>query len=720
MHEILPGEPYPLGATVDSEGTNFALFSDNATSVEVCLFDETGVDEVQRIALPECTDSVWHGYISGIKAGALYGYRVNGPFDPHNGHRFNVNKLLIDPYTKQLSGKFIPSETHFNFDRQAEDKDLVFDKTDNAKFLPKCVVCEPLPTYTNNKHSKIDDTDTIIYELHVKGFTQQNTNIATEIRGTFSGLSEKTVIDYLKDLGISTVELMPVIAFFDETELLEKNLSNYWGYNSVAFLAPEPRYCASNELSEFQKMVSTFHQAGIEVILDVVYNHTAEGNHLGPTYSFKGIDNASYYRLDEHNPRYYINYSGCGNTLNIQHPRVLQLVMDSLRYWVEIMGVDGFRFDLATILGRGRADNDAFDHYGSFFAVLGQDPVLSKCKFIAEPWDVGPEGYQLGNFPEKWMEWNDHYRDTVRKFWRSEDSQLPELAKRLHGSNDIFSNKGHRANSSINFITAHDGFTLEDMVSFNNTHNTKNGENNCDGHKANFSANYGCEGKTDNQQINALRTQQKRNLLLTLMLSQGTPMLLAGDEFNNSQHGNNNAYCQDNAVSWLNWDTLETKPGKEQYAFVRKLISLRKEEPLINRSYYQHGDIFSNKTGLADISWLNANGQPMQDEEWHNHKAKCLAILLGNVEKKLTLSKGNLEKKQHCAIENIKNDALLIIFNASHHSQHFICPDLPGIWKLILNTVNPFSDDDMTNDLESRAIDIAPHSSLVLAYSQKN
>jgi isoamylase len=721
VHQILAGHPYPLGATVDTDGTNFALFSENATRVEVCIFDDTGEHEIQRIPLPEYSDSVWHGYIQGIKPGTLYGYRVDGPFAPHQGHRFNAKKLLIDPYAKQLFGKFIHSDTHFSFDRDDINEDLSLDETDNAKYLPKCVVCESLIPNPDNKSHGIADSDTIIYELHVKGFTRQNNEIATELRGTFAALADNDVIDYLTDLGITTVELMPVIAFFDELELLDKGLSNYWGYNSIAFFAPEPRYCSSDSLSEFQQMVNTFHQVGIEVLLDVVYNHTAEGNHLGPTYSFKGIDNASYYRLDNADPRYYTNYSGCGNTLDLQHPRVLQLVMDSLRYWVEIMGVDGFRFDLATILGRGRVGKDEFVIYSSFFAALRQDPVLSKSKLIAEPWDVGHSGYQLGNFPDNWMEWNDHYRDTIRRFWRGDDGMLPDLAKRLHGSNDIFSHKGRHSYSSINYVTAHDGFTLEDLVSFEENHNQSNGENNRDGHNANFSANYGNEGKTENKHINDLRAQQKRNILITLIFSQGTPMLLAGDEFNNSQQGNNNAYCQDNIISWLNWDNRESEQGKQQYNFVRKLIKLRKEHPLLNRAEFQHGNEFSEKTGLADISWFNGIGQPMQASDWNNPHSKCLAMLLGDVGQKLTLSKDILTSNQYCSIEYGTNDALLIIFNASADPQQFICPILPGKWKLIVDTANNIAvDKNQLEKLPTPEIEVVAFSCIVLSYTQDN
>ncbi|PCJ45929.1 MAG: glycogen debranching enzyme GlgX [Gammaproteobacteria bacterium] len=722
MHHILAGNAYPLGATFDGEGTNFALFSANATKVEVCIFDAKGDSEIQRIRLPEYSDSVWHGYVEGVKSGTLYGYRVDGPYEPHNGHRFNPHKLLIDPYTKQLVGDFIYSDTHLAYDPQSLQQDLTLDNRDNARYMPKCKVAEKYSCFQGVKNQvKVKDSETIIYELHVKGFTKKNLDIPVEFRGTFKGLSEPQVIDYLKDLGISSVELLPVQAFRDEVNLLEKGLKNYWGYNSIAFFAPEPRYCFSDQLEEFQQLVSNFHLAGIEVILDVVYNHTAEGDHLGPTYSFKGIDNASYYRLEEHDARYYVNYSGCGNTLNLQHPRVLQLVMDSLRYWVEVMGVDGFRFDLAPILGRGRQGKDAFVDYSSFFAAVRQDPILANSKLIAEPWDVGPCGYQLGRFPENWMEWNDSFRDTIRRFWRGDEGMLPELAKRLHGSSDIFAQKGRHPYSSVNYITSHDGFTLDDLVSYKDKHNHANAEQNLDGHKANFSANYGEEGVTEDNAINQFRAQQKKNFLVSLLFSQGTPMLLAGDEFSNSQNGNNNAYCQDNHLTWLDWNKFSDPKVKEQHDFVKKLIKLRKEHPLLNRSHYQDGENVSKKTGLADISWFNGQGQSMSEEDWNNSQSRCLAMLLGDVGEKLTLSKDSFLSNQYCSIEYGKNDALLIIFNADSKKQNFTLPDLVGEWKLILDTAD-LSEIETNQDelLISKNIKVIAHTCVVLTFTQIN
>jgi len=722
MHHVLSGYSYPLGATPDTKGTNFALFSANATKVELCLFDAEGEHEMQRISLPEYSDNVWHGYIEGITPGALYGYRVYGPYEPRNGHRFNPNKLLLDPYAKQLFGEFIDSNTHFSYDLHSGHEDLIPDQSDNAAYIPKCVVRDKLSVADNSaeQQARVNLSETIIYELHVKGFTQLDPKIPLQFRGTFKGLSQKAVTDYLTDLGITSVELMPVQAFVDEIPLQSKGLDNYWGYNSIAFFVPEPRYCFSNQLNEFQQMVSNFHQAGIEVLLDVVYNHTAEGDHLGPCYSFKGIDNASYYRLKEDNPHYYVNYSGCGNTLNLQHPRVLQLVMDSLRYWVEIMGVDGFRFDLAPILGRGRRGKDEFVDYSSFFAAVRQDPILAKTKLIAEPWDTGPYGYQLGHFPDNWMEWNDRFRDTVRRFWRGDSGMLPELAKRLHGSSDIFSQKGRHPYSSINFVTSHDGFTLTDLVSFEDSHNEANGENNHDGHAANFSANYGFEGETENTEINELRARQMRNILITLLFSQGTPMLLAGDEFNNSQQGNNNAYCQDNNISWLKWQNFQSSETQAHFSFVKKLLKLRKEHPLLNRKHYQHGNEYSDKTGLADISWINTKGQPMEVDNWNNPHSKCLAILLGDVGLKKTLSKNIFLSNQYCSIEYGQNDALLIIFNADDVEQDFNCPALNGEWQLIIDTASEIDLASHRGFLDMCHLKVAAQSCVVLTYTEPN
>lgn len=694
MQQILAGHAYPLGATADDKGTNFALFSANATKVDLCLFDSNGEREIQRITLPEFTDDVWHGYIPGIKPGALYGYRVDGPYEPHKGHRFNPEKLLLDPYAKKLFGEFIWSDTHLAYDPQSSQQDLTPDFRNNANYLPKCVIVESGKHYNQSnqlRRPKVATSDAIIYEIHVKGFTQKNARIPYQLKGTFKGLTDPSVASYLKKLGVNCVELMPICAYFDEPFVLEKGLKNYWGYNSIAFFAPEPRYCYQTELSEFKSMVEHFHQADIEVILDVVYNHTAEGDHLGPTYCYKGIDNASYYRLEDNDPRYYVNHSGCGNTFNLQHPRVLQLVMDSLRYWVIEMGVDGFRFDLAPVLGRGRQGKDDFVDYSSFFAAVRQDPVLAQVKLIAEPWDVGPGGYQLGRFPDNWMEWNDSFRDTVRRFWRGDKGMLPELAKRLHGSNDIFSQKGRRPYSSINYVTSHDGYTLSDLVSYQHRHNWANGENNSDGHAANFSANNGLEGPTKDQTIIGFRAQQKRNLIATLLLAQGTPMLLGGDEFSNSQSGNNNAYCQDNETAWLDWENLNHSDAKQQLNFVSQLINLRKEHPLLNRNNYQHGQEISEKTGLADISWLNQYGETMAKEDWHNLELNCFAMLLAEVRHETELAKQHPLPLEQSCIEYGKDDALLIIFNAGGQAIKFTLPKLNGEWKKIVDTASSLS-----------------------------
>jgi len=734
MQQILAGHAYPLGATPDKEGTNFSIFSANATRVEVCLFDETGLKEIKRFTLPEFRDDVWHGYIPGVKTGDLYGFRVDGPYDPHKGHRFNPDKLLLDPYAKQLKGEFIWSDTHLAYDPQSSQQDLTPDYRDNTPYLPKCVVVESSKAQIGMPdlhYPTVENEHSIIYELHVKGFTQNNPDVAAEFRGTFKGLAEPGVINYLKELGVNCIELLPVQSFFDEPFVLTKGLKNYWGYNSIAFFAPEPRYCHSGELAEFKKMVATFHEADIEVLLDVVYNHTAEGNHLGPTFSLKGIDNASYYRLEENDPRYYVNHSGCGNTLNLQHPRVLQLVMDSLRYWVNEMGVDGFRFDLAPILGRGRQGKDDFVDYSSFFAAVRQDPTLAKVKLIAEPWDIGPGGYQLGRFPDNWMEWNDRFRDTVRRFWRGDKGMLPEFAKRLHGSHDIFSQKGRRPYSSVNFVTSHDGYTLQDVVSYEQRHNWANGENNTDGHGSNFSANYGVEGPTTDSTVLAFRRQQKRNILATLFLAQGTPMLLAGDEFSNSQSGNNNAYCQDNDTAWLDWKNLDSVLVKQELSFVKQLIQLRKEHPLLNRDNYQHGEKISAKTGLPDICWLNPAGDPMGSDDWHNLNLKSFAMLLADVGHEIRMEKNYLVPNEQCSIEYGNDDALLIIFNAHTKQVEFQLPGIQGAWKKIVDTSENLSACSTNGNSQaseyvikhkdvkaSEPVRVAPNTCIVLTFEQ--
>jgi isoamylase len=700
---VTSGRSYPMGASLakHGKGCNFALFSAHATKVELCVFSTDGKTELQRIELPEFTDDVWHGFVEGITEGCLYGYRVYGPFEPHNGHRFNPNKLLLDPYAKKLFCQFIQSELNFSYDLKSPQKDLTLDNRDNATTMPKCVVV--LPLLISETHPQVRRRDTILYELHVKGFTQQNPDVPIELRGTFAGLANKKVCQYLKSLGVTSIELLPVQQFINEDFVQDKGLSNYWGYNTISFFVPHAAYCHSGEVGEFRSMVETYHEAGIEVILDVVYNHTAEGDELGQTLSFKGIDNASYYRLHTSDKRYYENFSGCGNTINVQHPRVIQLITDSLRYWVEIMGVDGFRFDLAPALGRDDPDFKANNH---FFTSIRQDPVLSKVKLIAEPWDVGHGGYQLGSFPNSWLELNDRFRDSCRRFWRGEQGLVAEFAKRLHGSSDIFEQPSRRPSASVNFITSHDGFTLTDLVSFNNKQNKANGEENNDGHDSNFSNNLGAEGTTDNERINVLRRQQKRNLLTTLFIAQGTPMLLSGDELNNSQHGNNNAYCQDNEISWIDWQEPQ---AQQESNFVKALIALRKAHPLLNRTHYQHGFKVSKHTGLADISWLNCHGTAMTKDNWHDASVKCFAMMLANTEQPET------DAEQ-------QDDALLVIFNAHQRSINYLLPELNGYWQVLINTATENANDSAQNDTNltkssrNSAINIAQHSCVVLRY----
>jgi isoamylase len=703
VNKVTSGRSYPMGASLskNGKGCNFALFSAHATKVELCLFSSDGMNELQRIKLPEFTDDVWHGYIDGITEGCLYGYRVYGPFEPHNGHRFNPNKLLLDPYAKKLKGEFIKSDLNFSYDLKSAQQDLTLDNRDNSSVMPKCVVVNPL--LFSETHPQVRRRDTILYELHVKGFTQQNPDVPIELRGTFAGLANKNVCQYLKSLGVTSIELLPIQQFVDEDFVQDKGLSNYWGYNTISFFVPHAAYCHSGEVGEFRTMVETYHEAGIEVILDVVYNHTAEGDQLGQTLSFKGIDNASYYRLHKADKRYYENFSGCGNTINVQHPRVIQLITDSLRYWVEVMGIDGFRFDLAPVLGRDEPDFKANNH---FFTSIRQDPVLSKIKLIAEPWDVGHGGYQLGRFPNSWLELNDRFRDSSRRFWRGEQGLVAEFAKRLHGSSDIFEQPSRRPSASVNFITSHDGFTLTDLVSFNEKQNTANGEQNNDGHNSNFSNNLGAEGATSNQRINVLRRQQKRNLLTTLFIAQGTPMLLSGDELNNSQQGNNNAYCQDNEISWIDWQSPE---AQQECNFVKDLIALRKAHPLLNRTHYQHGNEISKKTGLADISWLNCHGKEMTDDNWHDQSIKCFAMMLVNT-------------SQTTTNEHPQDDALLVIFNAHQRSINYLLPELNGYWQVLIDTAAETDESgNKTNikkykNISHPALSITEHSCVVLRY----
>ena len=621
--EVWPGQPYPLGASWTGEGVNFALFSEHAEKVELCIFDAKGRREIQRIDMRWQTDQVWHCYLPEARPGLLYGYRVYGPYKPEEGHRFNPNKLLLDPYAKDIYGNIVWSDAHFGYRIGDKRADLSFDRRDDARFMPKCQVIDPAFTWGDDRPPRTPWEDTIIYELHVRGFTMQHPDVPPALRGTYAGLATAPVIEYLQRLGVTAVELMPVHAFIDDRHLIEKGLRNYWGYNSIGYFAPHTRYSATGLVAEFKTMVKRLHSAGIEVILDVVYNHTAEGNQLGPTLSFRGIDNAAYYRLVPGNERYYMDYTGTGNTLNMLHPRVLQLIMDSLRYWILEMHVDGFRFDLAAALAR---ELHEVDRLGAFFDIIHQDPVISQVKLIAEPWDLGEGGYQVGNFPVGWTEWNGKYRDVVRDYWRGEGGVIGELAYRLTGSSDLYSSGGRRPYASINFITAHDGFTLEDLVTYNEKHNEANREDNRDGENHNRSWNCGVEGPTDDPAIIALRQRQKRNLLATLLLSQGVPMLLAGDEMGRSQGGNNNAYCQDNETSWLNWQIEQINPEDRALTeFVQRMIRIRKAHPTFRRRNFFQG---RGIKGVADIVWLTPEGREMSDEEWRHAYARCLGMFL--------------------------------------------------------------------------------------------
>src|SRR5579885_124360 len=582
---ILPGSPYPLGATWDGRGVNFALFSAHAVKVELCLFDRVDAHESERIVLPECSDHVWHGYLPDAGPGLLYGYRVHGPYEPERGHRFNPHKLLLDPYARLIRGRLRWSDAHFGYRIGSPREDLSFDRRDNARGMPKCQVIDPAFTWGVDRPPCHAWSESVIYEAHLRGFTMRHPELPENLRGTVAGFAGAPVIDYLKGLGITAIELLPVQAHVDDRYLIERGLTNYWGYNTIGFFAPEPGYLSSGRLHEFKTMVARLHDAGIEVILDVVYNHTGEGNQLGPTLCFRGIDNASYYRLQPDAPRYYVDDTGTGNSLNLTHPRVMQMVMDSLRYWTGEMHVDGFRFDLASTLGRGP---QGFDPHCSLFSAMRQDPLLARVKLIAEPWDLGPGGYQLGHFGAGWSEWNDRYRDSVRRFWRGDAGALPELATRITGSADLFDHDGRHPRASINFLTAHDGFTLQDLVSYEHKHNAANGEDNRDGRDEAYSANYGIEGPTDDENILALRRRQRRNMLATLLLSQGTPMLLAGDEFGRTQRGNNNAYAQDNEISWVDWEAIDDDT-RGDIGFVRRLLNLRRQHSALRWPRFLHG-----------------------------------------------------------------------------------------------------------------------------------
>ncbi len=673
-----PGRPYPLGASWDGQGVNFSLFSLNAEKVELCLFDEDDPQvQTDCIALRERTDLAWHVYLPDAKPGQLYGYRVHGPYAPREGKRFNPSKLLLDPYAKAITGEVRWDDALFGYTVGHEEADLSFDNRDSAPWQPRCVVVDPAYDWEGDELLRTPWHRTVIYELHVKGFTARHPKVPEQLRGTFAGLACPAVIDHVKALGITAVELMPVHQFISERFLVEEGVSDFWGYNSLGFFAPHAAYTSAGhrgeQVREFRDMVKAFHRAGIEVILDVVYNHTAEGNHLGPTLSFRGIDNERYYRLKDDDPRHYVDFSGTGNSPNMQSPRVLQLIMDSLRYWVLEMHVDGFRFDLASALAR---ELHEVDRLAAFFDIIHQDPVLSQVKLIAEPWDVGEGGYQVGNFPVLWAEWNGKYRDTVRRFWRGDEGQADELCYRLTGSCDLYQAQGRSPYASINYVAAHDGFTLHDLVSYNEKHNDDNPRGNEGGSDQNLSWNCGAEGPTDAPEVNALRERQKRNFLATLFLSQGVPMLLAGDEIGRSQQGNNNAYCQDNGISWVDWDIDDTR--RDLLEFTRFVIELFHNHPVLRRRHFFQGRKIRGAE-IKDLTWFRPDGEEMTDDDWKNSETRCLGLRLA----------GNAIDERDEEGEPVEDDTLLVLLNAFWEPLTFTLPangNEASRWEVVLDT----------------------------------
>ena len=685
MKRLLPGKPYPQGATWDGVGVNFSIYSERATGIELCLFDETEGPVVESYFLKECTGNVWHGYLPAAKMGQLYGYRLSGTYCPEQGQRFNPSKLLIDPYARALAGKVNWDAPLLGY--QPGQDDSVMDERDSAWGVPKSVVTASHFDWENDRPPNVPFHDSVIYEVHVKGFTARHPEVPEELRGTYAGLSVPSTVEYLKKLGVTAVELMPVHAFLDDEQLVRKGLRNYWGYNTINFFSPDARYSSSGDrgeqVGEFKSMVKNLHRAGIEVILDVVYNHTAEGNHLGPTLSFKGIDNPVYYRLASDNGRFYMDYTGTGNTMNVRHPQVLKLVMDSLRYWVLEMHVDGFRFDLAAALAR---ELHEVDRLSAFFDIINQDPVISQVKLIAEPWDVGEGGYQVGKFPALWAEWNGKYRDAVRRYWKGDAGQLAEIGYRLTGSSDLYQRDGRHPAASINFITAHDGFTMLDLVSYDTKHNEANGENNQDGSNDNHSWNHGVEGPTDDPEINRIRRRQIRNFLVTLLFSQGVPMICGGDEIGRTQHGNNNAYAQDNETSWYNWELDDQRKCLLQ--LTQRLIAFRREHPnLHRRKFFQDRPIDPASVPgveiaggqVQDITWLRPDGNNMTEEEWNAGWIRALGVRLS----------GEVLDDVNGVGEPVKDDTFLILINAHHEDVTFCLPVVSHseiTWELCFDT----------------------------------
>jgi len=658
------GSPFPLGAHLDARGANFALFSAHAEKVELCLFDPLGRHEIERLTMPEYTDGLWHGFLPEARPGLLYGYRVHGPYDPATGHRFNHHKLLIDPYARDIVGLFHLTDAHFGYRIGSQRGDLTPDRRDNARLMPKCRLVDESFSWGDDRPPRHPWRDTVICELHVGGYTRTHPEVESTLRGSIAGLSSPAVIAHLKRLGVTAVELLPVHTAVDDRVLAERGLRNYWGYNTVGYFAPDRRLLGRGGISEFKRTVAALHAADIEVLLDVVYNHTAEGNHLGPTLSLRGIDNASYYWLTAEDRRYYQDFTGCGNSLQLAHPRVMQMVVDSLRYWVEVMHVDGFRFDLATTLGR---TPNGFDPGCAFLSALLQDPVLARVKLIAEPWDLGLGGYQVGNFPPSWSEWNDRFRDTLRRFWRGDGGLVGEMASRLTGSADIFRHDGRRPTASVNFITAHDGFTLADLVSYNEKHNEANQEENRDGTSENLSWNGGVEGPTEDPAIIELRRRQRRNLLASLLLSQGVPMLLGGDEVANSQGGNNNAYSQDNEIGWIDWSKLGAD-GDDLSGFIAKMAEIRRLFGLARDRFFDGTEVDEN--GVKDTTWLRPDGAEMTDEDWSFPNARFLAYVV----------KGEASAPP-----------VMIAANGHHEALPFVMPTVGKTdrWRIVIDTSRP-------------------------------
>jgi len=677
------GLPYPLGATFDGLGVNFAVFSANADRMDLCLFEPTGRREIARLELPEWTDEVWHGYLPYARPGLLYGFRAHGRHEPENGHRFNPAKLLLDPYAKALAGEVRWTDALHGYRLASPRKDLSIDRRDSASAMPKSVVTTDSFDWTGDVRPRVPWPDTVIYEAHAKGLTKLLTDVPVPERGTYAALSHPKVIAHLQRIGVTTLELLPIHAFVQDRRLQEAGLINYWGYNTLSFFAPEPRYMASDSADELRIAIRRLHAAGIEVILDVVYNHTAEGSELGPTFNFRGLDNASYYRLVEGQPRYCVNDTGTGNTLDLSHPRVLQMVADSLRHWAESYHVDGFRFDLGVTLGRD--GNDGFDPRSGFFDVLRQDPVLNQLKLISEPWDIGPGGYQLGNHPPGFAEWNDKFRDSTRRYWRGDSGLRPEFANRIAGSADLFDRRARRPWASVNFVAAHDGFTLADLVSYEGKHNQANGEDNNDGHSDNNSRNWGEEGPTDNPQTQEIRDRVTRSMLTTLLGSLGTPMLLGGDEFGRTQNGNNNAYCQDNALSWFDWDQLESPRGHALSDFVRRLTAARRFYPLIRANHFLHGD-YQPAEGILDIDWFDERGEHLSQDDWHNPEGRALVMR-------------RVRRKKDGSLEVVS-----MLMNSSEDALTFRLPPPQLERKLVIDSANPLAPElDVGDTIEVEA-----------------